>query len=35
VVNPGTPAEFAAAIDEQRAKMAAIAQRLGLKAAGQ
>jgi tripartite-type tricarboxylate transporter receptor subunit TctC len=35
VVNPGTPAEFAAAIDEQRAKMAGIAQRLGLKAAGQ
>src|SRR5262245_52261790 len=35
VVNPGTPAEFAAAIDEQRAKMAAIAQRLGLKAAAQ
>jgi tripartite-type tricarboxylate transporter receptor subunit TctC len=35
VVNPGTPAEFAAAIDEQRAKMALIAQRLGLKAAGQ
>lgn len=35
VVNPGGPAEFAAAIDEQRAKMAQIAQRLGLKAAGQ
>src|SRR5262249_42696383 len=35
VVNPGGPAEFAAAIDEQRAKMAVIAQRLGIKAAGQ
>jgi tripartite-type tricarboxylate transporter receptor subunit TctC len=35
VVNPGGPSEFAAAIDEQRAKMAQIAQRLGLKAAGQ
>jgi tripartite-type tricarboxylate transporter receptor subunit TctC len=35
VVNPGGPAEFAAAIEEQRAKMALIAQRLGLKAAGQ
>jgi tripartite-type tricarboxylate transporter receptor subunit TctC len=35
VVNPGGPAEFAAAIDEQRTKMARIAQRLGLKAAGQ
>ena len=33
VVNPGSPAEFAAAIDEQRAKMAKIAQRLGIKAA--
>jgi tripartite-type tricarboxylate transporter receptor subunit TctC len=31
VVNPGTPAEFAAAIDGQRAKMAVIAQRLGIK----
>jgi tripartite-type tricarboxylate transporter receptor subunit TctC len=35
VVNPGGPAEFAASIEEQRAKMARIAQRLGLKAAGQ
>jgi tripartite-type tricarboxylate transporter receptor subunit TctC len=35
VVNPAGPAEFAAAIEEQRAKMALIAQRLGLKAAGQ
>jgi tripartite-type tricarboxylate transporter receptor subunit TctC len=33
VVNPGSPAEFAAAIDEQRAKMAKIAQRLGIKPA--
>jgi tripartite-type tricarboxylate transporter receptor subunit TctC len=33
VVNPGSPAEFAAAIDEQRVKMAKIAQRLGIKAA--
>jgi tripartite-type tricarboxylate transporter receptor subunit TctC len=33
VVNPGSPAEFAAAIDAQRAKMAKIAQRLGIKAA--
>jgi len=33
VVNPGSAAEFAAAIDEQRAKMAKIAQRLGIKAA--
>jgi tripartite-type tricarboxylate transporter receptor subunit TctC len=33
VVNPGSPAQFAAAIDEQRAKMAKIAQRLGVKAA--
>jgi len=33
VVSPGTSAEFAAAIEEQRAKLAAIAQRLGLKAA--
>jgi len=33
VVSPGSSAEFAAAIEEQRAKLAAIAQRLGLKAA--
>ena len=33
VVNPGSPTEFAAAIDEQRAKMAKIAQRLGIKPA--
>jgi tripartite-type tricarboxylate transporter receptor subunit TctC len=33
VVNPGSPAEFAAAIDGQRAKMIKIAQRLGIKAA--
>jgi tripartite-type tricarboxylate transporter receptor subunit TctC len=35
VVNPGGPAEFAAAIEEQRAKIAEIAKRLGIKAAGQ
>ena len=35
VVNPGGPAEFASAIEEQRAKMAEIAKRLGIKAAGQ
>jgi tripartite-type tricarboxylate transporter receptor subunit TctC len=33
VVSPGTSAEFAAAIEEQRAKLAAIAQQLGLKQA--
>jgi tripartite-type tricarboxylate transporter receptor subunit TctC len=33
IVIPGTPAEFAAAIDEQRAQMAAVAQVLGIKAA--
>ena len=33
VVSPGTSAEFAAAIQEQRAKLAAIAQKLGLKPA--
>src|SRR5262249_36638182 len=33
VVRPRTSAEFAAAIEEQRAKLAAIAQRLGLKPA--
>jgi tripartite-type tricarboxylate transporter receptor subunit TctC len=31
VVNPGGPAEFAAAIDAQRAKVATIAQTLGIK----
>ena len=31
VVNPGGPAEFAAAIDGQRAKVATIAQTLGIK----
>jgi tripartite-type tricarboxylate transporter receptor subunit TctC len=31
MVNPGGPAEFAAAIAEQRAKIAAIAQALGIK----
>jgi len=30
-VNPGGPAEFAAAVEEQRAKIAAIAQALGIK----
>jgi tripartite-type tricarboxylate transporter receptor subunit TctC len=34
-VSPGTSAEFAAAIEEQRAKLAAVAQKLGLKAAVQ
>jgi tripartite-type tricarboxylate transporter receptor subunit TctC len=33
IVIPGTPAEFAVAIDEQRAQMAAVAQVLGIKAA--
>ena len=33
VVIPGTAAEFAASIEEQRSKLAAIAQQLGLKAA--
>lgn len=33
LVIPGTAAEFAAAIDEQRAQMAAVAQVLGIKAA--
>lgn len=31
--NPGSPAEFAAAIDDQRAKVAKVAERLGVKAA--
>ena len=31
VVNPGGPAEFAAAVEEQRAKIANIAQALGIK----
>jgi tripartite-type tricarboxylate transporter receptor subunit TctC len=31
VVNPGGPAEFAAAVEEQRAKIANIAQTLGIK----
>jgi tripartite-type tricarboxylate transporter receptor subunit TctC len=33
VLNPGSPAEFAAAIDAQRATVARIAQQLGVKAA--
>jgi len=33
VISPGTSAEFAASIEEQRAKLAAIAQKLGLKVA--
>jgi tripartite-type tricarboxylate transporter receptor subunit TctC len=33
VVSPGTPAEFAAAIDDQRATVAAIGKSLGIKAA--
>jgi tripartite-type tricarboxylate transporter receptor subunit TctC len=33
VVNPGTPAEFAAALDDQRATVAAIGKILGIKAA--
>jgi tripartite-type tricarboxylate transporter receptor subunit TctC len=33
VVSPGTAAEFAASIEEQRAKLAAVAQQLGVKAA--
>jgi len=33
LVSPGTAAEFAASIEEQRAKLAAIAQKLGIKAA--
>jgi tripartite-type tricarboxylate transporter receptor subunit TctC len=33
VLNPGSPSEFAAAIDAQRATVARIAQQLGLKAA--
>jgi len=33
VVSPGSPAEFAAAMEEQRTKVAAIAQKLGLKPA--
>ena len=32
LVSPGSPAEFAAAIEEQRTKLAAIARKLGLKA---
>jgi uncharacterized protein YbjT (DUF2867 family) len=31
--DPGTPAEFAAAIDEQKARAAAVGQLLGIKAA--
>ena len=31
VVSPGGPAEFSASIEEQRAKVAAIAQALGIK----
>jgi len=31
VVNPGGPAEFAAAVEDQRAKIANIAQALGIK----
>jgi tripartite-type tricarboxylate transporter receptor subunit TctC len=30
VVNPGTPAEFASAIDQQRAQVAAVAKTLGI-----
>jgi len=33
LVIPGSPAEFADAIEEQRAKLAAIAQKLGIKVA--
>ena len=33
VVNPGTPAEFAAALDDQRATVAAIGKTLGIKPA--
>jgi tripartite-type tricarboxylate transporter receptor subunit TctC len=33
VVSPGSPAEFAAAVEDQRKKLAAVAQKLGLKAA--
>lgn len=33
IINPGSPAEFAAAIEDQRAKIAVTAQRLGVKAA--
>ena len=33
VVNAGTPAEFGAAIDEQKAQAAAVAKTLGLKGA--
>jgi tripartite-type tricarboxylate transporter receptor subunit TctC len=33
VVSPGTAAEFASSIEEQRAKLAAVAQKLGIKAA--
>jgi tripartite-type tricarboxylate transporter receptor subunit TctC len=33
VASPGTAAEFASSIEEQRAKLAAVAQRLGIKAA--
>jgi tripartite-type tricarboxylate transporter receptor subunit TctC len=33
VVSPGTGAEFAASIEEQRVKLAAIAKELGLKQA--
>jgi tripartite-type tricarboxylate transporter receptor subunit TctC len=35
LISPGTAAEFAASIEEQRRKIAAIAQKLGLKAAPQ
>lgn len=35
VVNPGTPAEFAAALKEQSAKVVEIGNTLGIKAAGQ
>jgi hypothetical protein len=31
MVNPGSPDEFAAAIEDQRAKLATIAQTLGIK----
>ena len=33
LISPGTSAEFAASIEEQRSKLAAIAQKLGVKAA--
>jgi tripartite-type tricarboxylate transporter receptor subunit TctC len=33
LISPGTSAEFAASIEEQRKKLAAIAQKLGIKAA--